>query len=318
MSPCTFYLFTHLVGSPLVPGIIVGCDANDDCPEYTSCRNRKCINPCAVDKPCAPTANCRVVDHNPVCTCPNGYIGTPQTKCTLRESWIRPWRYYFEIGIVHWSWNWFSWYFSIFSAPQPECTRNEECPLTLACINQECKDPCFKHVCGINADCKVKRHRPICFCLPGFVGNPDQICEERKANLYGVIRNVSMFKCMLFHFSAGCKSDSECPLTQACINRECQDPCIYERCGTNAQCVVQNHRASCICPPDYRGNPYEFCRRPECITDPDCPTTLACRNEKCVDPCECARHAYCSARNHRGICTCEPGYTGDPYGIACT
>ena len=51
---------------------------------------------------------------------------------------------------------------------------------------------------------------------------------------------------------------------------------------------------------------------------PECPTTLACRNEKCVDPCECARHAYCQARNHRGICTCEPGYTGDPYGIACT
>ena len=123
---------------------------------------------------------------------------------------------------------------------------------------------------------------------------------------------------ILLNFSAGCKSDSECPLTQACINRECQDPCIYERCGTNAQCVVQNHRASCICPPDYRGNPYEFCRRPECITDPDCPTTLKCENEKCVDPCECARHAYCQARNHRGICTCEPGYTGDPYGIACT
>ena len=67
-----------------------------------------------------------------------------------------------------------------FSAPQPECTSDPECPLSLACINQECKDPCFKHVCGINADCKVKRHRPICFCLPGFVGNPNQICEERK------------------------------------------------------------------------------------------------------------------------------------------
>lgn len=209
----------------------------------------------------------------------------------------------------------FVYIYIFLSAPQPECTRNEECPLTLACINQECKDPCFKHVCGINADCKVKRHRPICFCLPGFVGNPDQICEERK-----IVIIFMLWQSLhdIYFIAAGCKSDNECPLTQACIQRECQDPCIYERCGTNAQCVVQSHRATCICPPNYRGNPYDSCRRPECVTDPDCPTTLACRNEKCVDPCECARHAYCQARNHRGVCTCEPGYTGDPYGIACT
>ena len=81
----TTWFFSLLVGSPLVPGVAVGCDADDDCPDYTSCRNRRCINPCAVDKPCAPTANCRVVNHNSVCTCPNGYIGTPQTKCTLCE-----------------------------------------------------------------------------------------------------------------------------------------------------------------------------------------------------------------------------------------
>ena len=75
-----------LVGLPTDPGLIVGCDSNDDCPDYTSCRNRKCINPCAVDKPCAPSALCKVVNHNPVCTCPNGYIGSPHTRCTPRKS----------------------------------------------------------------------------------------------------------------------------------------------------------------------------------------------------------------------------------------
>jgi hypothetical protein len=44
---------------------------------------------------------------------------------------------------------------------------------------------------------------------------------------------------------------------------------------------------------------------------------LACRNEKCVDPCDCAANADCEARNHRGICTCRPGYTGDPYYEGC-
>ena len=45
--------------------------------------------------------------------------------------------------------------------------------------------------------------------------------------------------------------------------------------------------------------------------------TQACRNEKCVDPCDCAANADCSARNHRGYCTCIPGYIGDPYIDGC-
>ena len=79
---------------------------------------------------------------------------------------------------------------------------------------------------------------------------------------------------------AGCKSDSECPLTQACIDRECQNPCPFEQCGVNAECSVRNHKSKCTCLPGHIGNPYERCRRPECLTDPDCSTTLTCRNEK--------------------------------------
>ena len=50
---------------------------------------------------------------------------------------------------------------------------------------------------------------------------------------------------------------------------------------------------------------------------PDCRNTLKCENEKCVDPCACAQFADCTPHNHRGICTCFPDYTGNPYGIAC-
>ena len=121
------------------------------------------------------------------------------------------------------------------------------------------------------------------------------------------------------HFvAAGGKHDSECPLTQACINRECQNPCPFETCGINAECSVRNHRPKCTCLTGHIGNPYDRCRKPECLTDPDCSTTLTCRNEKCVDPCDCAQNADCTPRNHRGICKCRPGFTGDPYGIACT
>ena len=118
-------------------------------------------------------------------------------------------------------------------------------------------------------------------------------------------------------YLAGCKSDTECPYDEACINRECQDPCPYAECGTNAICEARAHLATCYCPEGTKGDPYIRCDRYECLRDPDCPTTLACRNEKCVDPCACARNAECDPKNHRGFCTCIPGYTGDPYGVEC-
>ena len=108
-------------------------------------------------------------------------------------------------------------------------------------------------------------------------------------------------------------------MTQACINRECQDPCIYEQCGTNAECSVNRHIPKCTCLPGYRGNPYDICRQIECLTDPECPDDKACRNEKCVNVCPCdAPNAICTASSHRQYCECPPGYTGDPYGRGCT
>ena len=118
---------------------------------------------------------------------------------------------------------------------------------------------------------------------------------------------------------AGCKSDDECPTTEACYNRECLDPCTFEKCGLNAECSVRNHRATCKCRPGYKGNPYERCRQYECLSDPECADYLACRNEKCVDPCgDCSVNADCTARNHRAICECRIGYTGNPYGSVCS
>ena len=65
-------------------------------------------------------------------------------------------------------------------APRPECTTDPECPEHLACIREKCQDPCQTHSCGVNAECKVKRHRAFCVCLIGYEGDPYTICEERK------------------------------------------------------------------------------------------------------------------------------------------
>ena len=106
---------------------------------------------------------------------------------------------------------------------------------------------------------------------------------------------------------AGCQSDNECPLTEACYNRECQDPCRYLTCGANAECGVNAHNAICTCHDSYRGNPYHECKRYECLVDQDCQNHLKCEDQKCVDPCACAANAECKARDHRGICNCIPG-----------
>lgn len=84
VNDCILHCFC-LVAPTVVEPITPGCSTNSDCPDYTACRNTQCINPCAVDAPCAPTANCKVISHQPVCTCPDGFIGSPTTECRLRK-----------------------------------------------------------------------------------------------------------------------------------------------------------------------------------------------------------------------------------------
>ena len=183
---------------PVVPDVAVGCESDDDCPDYTACRNRKCINPCAEDKPCAPSAICKVVSHNAVCTCPNGFIGNPQTRCSPRKlqiysSYLDYYLFTFNLWMFHFMFHNALWlHDSKFSAPQPECLVDPDCPSRLACINEKCENPCFTLSCGIRADCKVKNHRAICVCRPGLIGNPHEICEERKQmmiNIEGFLLN---------------------------------------------------------------------------------------------------------------------------------
>lgn len=91
-------------------------------------------------------------------------------------------------------------------------------------------------------------------------------------------------------------------------------PCIPSPCGANAVCREQNNAGSCVCLPEYYGNPYENCR-PECVVNPDCPSNKACVRNKCVDPCPgtCGLNAECQVVTHVPQCSCWPSYTGDPF-----
>ena len=56
-----------------------------------------------------------------------------------------------------------------------ECLVDSDCSSAMACSNQKCIDPC-RGSCGINAECKVHNHKPICYCLSGLTGDPFTQC----------------------------------------------------------------------------------------------------------------------------------------------
>ena len=60
------------------------CVSNSECSPSQACRNLKCHDPCK--DTCGNNAECRVVGHNPICSCPLGYTGDPFTGCRIIPS----------------------------------------------------------------------------------------------------------------------------------------------------------------------------------------------------------------------------------------
>lgn len=93
-----------------------------------------------------------------------------------------------------------------------------------------------------------------------------------------------------------------------------QETCETVQCGANSVCLERNGVLTCVCKPEYYGNPYLACR-PECVLNTDCPNNRACINSKCEDPCAgaCGVGALCDCVNHVPVCFCPPEMTGDPF-----
>lgn len=98
-----------------------------------------------------------------------------------------------------------------FPVPQslPECQADSQCTSDKACINQRCQDPCAANIpCGTNAECRVSQHRPTCYCLDGWGGNPQVQCYKRKNYCKILLINdiLSFYITILigmFYFSSG-------------------------------------------------------------------------------------------------------------------
>ena len=98
------------------------------------------ITPCN-PPPCGPNSQCRELHGQAVCSCKPEYVGVPP-DC------------------------------------RPECVVSSECSKDKACLNQKCIDPC-PGTCGLNAQCSVINHSPICTCGVGQSGDPFTRCYTR-------------------------------------------------------------------------------------------------------------------------------------------
>ena len=221
-------------------------------------------HPCQ-PSPCGPNSQCREVNEQAVCSCLPNYVGSPP-GC------------------------------------RPECVVSSECPLTQACLNQKCVDPC-PGTCGVSARCEVINHSPICSCEQGYTGDPFTRC-------YPIPRKcVTSFNQKVPNRALTAPPPT--PTTPPVIN-----PCVPSPCGPNSQCRNVGDSPSCSCLPNFLGSPPNC--RPECTINSECPSNLACINSKCRDPCpgSCGINALCEVRNHNPNCRCPSGYEGDSF-ISC-
>lgn len=272
-------------GNPLISCIASICHYNEDCADHEACdRLNRICRPVCDDDSCADSAICVGKQHQPKCQCPIGTIGNPFFECSKK-------------GIPE----------------NTECHTDIECPTQLACLNNHCTDLCaLGNVCTPDQECRVEDTLPLrtimCQCPSDTVVDVSGRCKPIES------------------IQTQCKTDNECSMEEKCIKGNCIEVCHVHHCGVNALCKSFNHGGICYCAPGYTGNAHYECTNmprtpteitpPECYNDNDCTYDLACRNERCVNPCRidkiCAVNAFCSVKNHESICRCPSEYEGNP------
>lgn len=275
----------NFVGQP--PYCRPECVTSNECPLDKACIKEKCVDPCK--NACGSNANCKVIQHSAFCSCKRGFEGDAFVGCSEVVKNIEPLdpcqpspcgqnaQCSVNNGVVRCSC--IPPYLGdpYHAGCRPECVLNSECPASLACVKQHCRNPC-EGVCGSRAECSVVNHIPVCTCVNGYEGDPFTGCRRKEIK------------------------PTESP-----------DPCQPSPCGANSLCRVISGRPTCSCKTGYFGTPPSC--RPECVVNSECTIQLACIQQKCVNPCVgvCGAGAKCEVVNHNPICSCPVNYIGDPF-----
>lgn len=179
------------MGAP--PNCRPECISNSECPSQQACINRKCRDPCL--NACGVNSECRVISHTPTCFCRDGYTGDAAVQCNIvafaQIEQLSPCtpspcgpnadcREQSGAGSCMCIAGYFG---NPYEGCRPECLVNSDCPSNRACTRNKCIDPC-PGTCGVNADCQVVNHAPLCTCRNGYTGDPFQQCIIRRKDQF--------------------------------------------------------------------------------------------------------------------------------------
>ncbi|KAF0311013.1 Neurogenic locus notch 3 [Amphibalanus amphitrite] len=313
-------------GNPLVQCNKGECTEDSQCGASLACIGVNCVDPCA-EVQCGLNANCKVIQHRAICSCPRGYGGDPFVSCTRQSPRaactpspcgtntnceVKNGR-----AICSCVQNYIG---DPLVACRPECTSDAECAGHQACSQNRCRSACID-ACGENARCDAVNHRPVCKCPQFYKGSPLTGCFPEctsHAECAGNRASAAVATSASVH--GGGSSGTVCDTCETSAG----DLCTPNPCGQYADCNpgtdrLGQPRAVCTCPKGYLGDPLTACQRGECVDHSNCPATQACYNYICTNPClsssggnVCGTNALCRAQNHKAICYCPPEYTGEP------
>lgn len=143
----------------------------------------------------------------------------------------------------------------------------------MTCVGSRCKDPCANNICGENANCFVRNHTPICKCPETYSGDPFVACT---------------------------------PVLKIATEKEqtIEPNQISEEKQTSEKIMTFDETTVAIFPNNI-----------ECESSLECSEDKACIDYQCKDPCNnfCGNEAECKPIYHTPICSCNVGFTGDPY-----
>lgn len=212
------------------------------------------IDECSNPNACHASAKCINIEGGFTCVCEDGLVGDPLSSGCRKPG---------------------------------DCFTNEDCPISAACYNNTCRNPCeTPGACGINAECIPLAHEATCKC-------PLRTKEDNNHNCIPV----------------DCIAANDCSDDKTCLNSTCINPCkLPNICGEKAYCSPSNHLGICICEAGTTGDAYLGCLPFQyCADDFQCPSGSKCSNGLCSSQCTNARECLTDQLCIQGICqpTCK-------------
>ena len=160
-----------------------------------------------------------------------------------------------------------------------ECRVDDDCGPRLACINNECEDPCeATRPCHHTQICRVENSSPIrtvlCTCPEDTFIGPNGECKPKGEYCQLHVRAALLHTMFVVTPTPSCVTDRDCSDPDKCVDGTCRDACRVDPCGANAICKSRLHASSCSCPIGYTGNPRVQCMKSKFLDN--CITLVIC------------------------------------------